>query len=98
MERLYVGDEAIVDVRQFSLDGGRHKALRQAVNRVANYGYTVSFVDPSAADAVLQDEVRSIMTRSRRGDVERGFSMTLGRIFDSNDVGLLLAICRDREG
>ena len=32
------------------------------------------------------------MTKSRRGDVERGFSMTLGRVFDPDDAGLLLAI------
>jgi len=97
MQRLYVGDEAVVDVRHFSLDGGRHKALRQAVNRVANHGYTVSFADPSTADPALKDAVRTIMSRSRRGEVERGFSMTLGRIFDPDDVGLLLAVCRDRD-
>jgi lysylphosphatidylglycerol synthetase-like protein (DUF2156 family) len=33
------------------------------------------------------------MGKSRRGDVERGFSMTLGRIFDRADTGLLLAVC-----
>ena len=32
------------------------------------------------------------MTKSRRGDVERGFSMTLGRAFDASDDGLLLAV------
>ena len=32
------------------------------------------------------------MTKSRRGDVERGFSMTLGRAFDPDDAGLLLAV------
>ena len=38
------------------------------------------------------------MGLSRRGDVERGFSMTLGRIFNPDDRGLLLAVCRDGEG
>ena len=33
------------------------------------------------------------MTESRRGEMERGFSMTLGRIFDPRDTGLLLAVC-----
>ena len=40
MRDLYVGDEAIVDVRRFNLEGGRNKGLRQAVNRIAKYGYT----------------------------------------------------------
>ena len=41
MRFLYIGDEAVVDPRQFSLEGGKMKGLRQAVNRVARYGYTV---------------------------------------------------------
>lgn len=98
MQRLYVGDEAVVDVRQFSLEGGRHKALRQAVNRVANKGYTISFADPARADPALQEAVRAILGGGRRGDVERGFSMTLGRIFDVRDEGLMLAVCRAPDG
>jgi lysylphosphatidylglycerol synthetase-like protein (DUF2156 family) len=35
------------------------------------------------------------MTESRKGDVERGFSMTLGRAFESDDRGLLLAVAFD---
>jgi lysylphosphatidylglycerol synthetase-like protein (DUF2156 family) len=98
MQRLYVGDEAVVDVRHFSLDGGRHKALRQAVNRVANKGYTITFADPAHAGAALQESVRSIAGGGRRGEVERGFSMTLGRLFDPRDEGLLLAVGHGPDG
>jgi lysylphosphatidylglycerol synthetase-like protein (DUF2156 family) len=38
------------------------------------------------------------MTKSRRGDVERGFSMTLGRAFDPSDEGLLLAVVHNPAG
>jgi lysylphosphatidylglycerol synthetase-like protein (DUF2156 family) len=38
------------------------------------------------------------MTKSRRGDVERGFSMTLGRVFDPDDHGLLLAVVHGPAG
>lgn len=92
MHDLYVGDEAVVKVERFSLDGGRFKGLRQAVNRVAKYGYTISFHDPARLDPDLQAQLRDVMTKSRRGDVERGFSMTLGRVFDPADTGLLLAV------
>ena len=47
MRFLYIGDEAVVDPREFSLQGGKMKGLRQAVNRVARYGYTVRFLDPA---------------------------------------------------
>ncbi|MDQ1395288.1 MAG: lysyl-tRNA synthetase, class, partial [Acidimicrobiaceae bacterium] len=95
---LYVGDEAVVDVNRFTLDGGRNKGLRQAVNRIAKYGYTISFHDPATADPALKKALQAVMTKSRRGDVERGFSMTLGRIFDPDDHGLLLAVASDPAG
>ena len=34
MRFVYIGDEAVVDPREFSLEGGKMKGLRQAVNRV----------------------------------------------------------------
>lgn len=98
MREIYVGDEAVVDVNRFDLAGGRNKGLRQAVNRVAKKGYRIEFHDPSSIEPVLEDQLRSLMTESRRGEVERGFSMTLGRIFDPEDRGLLLAVCFGPDG
>ncbi|HEX3621056.1 MAG TPA: phosphatidylglycerol lysyltransferase domain-containing protein [Acidimicrobiales bacterium] len=98
MHDLYVGDEAVVDCTRFSLDGGNAKSLRQAVNRVARNGYRVEFYDPSRLDADLQQSLREVMTRSRRGDVERGFSMTLGRVFLPEDRDLLMAVCYSPDG
>jgi lysylphosphatidylglycerol synthetase-like protein (DUF2156 family) len=98
MHDLYVGDEAVVDVQSFSLEGGRHKGLRQAVNRIARYGYTISFHDPARPEPGLAEAIADVMTKSRRGQMERGFSMTLGRIFDPEDEGLLLAVARDPRG
>jgi len=93
LKDLYVGDEAVVDVRRFRLDGGRNKGLRQAVNRIAKYGYRIEFHDPAHISPQLEASLRALMTESRRGDVERGFSMTLSRIFNPADEGLLLAVC-----
>jgi lysylphosphatidylglycerol synthetase-like protein (DUF2156 family) len=92
MHDLYVGDEGVVRVGSFKLEGGRFKGLRQAVNRVAKYGYRITFHDPSRLDPALRAALQDVMTKSRRGDVERGFSMTLGRAFDPDDAGLLLAV------
>lgn len=92
MHDLYVGDEAVVRTERFALGGGKSKGLRQAVNRVARNGYTISFHDPAHVAPGLARELEEVMTKSRRGGVERGFSMTLGRIFDPRDTGLLLAV------
>ena len=98
MHERYIGDEGVVDVRTFSLEGGARKGLRQAVNRIAKYGYTISFHDPASIDDTLKDAVRAILVKRRRGEVERGFSMTLGRIFDPRDEGLLLAVAHGPDG
>jgi len=98
MHERYIGDEGVVDVRTFSLEGGARKGLRQAVNRIANYGYTISFHDPARLDPALEKAVHDVMVQRRRGEVERGFSMTLGRIFDPRDQGLLLAVAHGPDG
>jgi lysylphosphatidylglycerol synthetase-like protein (DUF2156 family) len=98
MHRLYIGDEAIVDVARFSLEGNKGKSLRQTVNRVARNGYRVEFFDPAAVDPALQPVLLALMAESRQGEVERGFSMTLGRLFDPADKDLLLAVAYGPDG
>ena len=98
MRAMYIGDEAIVGTDAFHLDGGDRKGLRQAVNRVARNGYTVTFHDPTTIDDALRDALTDLLDSSRRGDAERGFSMTLGRAFARCDRGLLLAVSRDQRG
>jgi lysylphosphatidylglycerol synthetase-like protein (DUF2156 family) len=98
MHDLYVGDEAVVRVNRFTLEGGKFKGLRQAVNRIAKYGYRVSFHDPATLDPTLRTALQDVMTKSRRGDVERGFSMTLGRAFDPDDADLLLTVVHGPAG
>ena len=92
MRFLYIGDEAVVDPREFSLEGGKMKGLRQAVNRVARYGYTVRFLDPAHLNPRDAACMAELMAKSRRGEQERGFSMMLGRLFDPRDTGLLLTL------
>jgi lysylphosphatidylglycerol synthetase-like protein (DUF2156 family) len=98
MRFLYIGDEAVVDPRQFSLEGGKMKGLRQAVNRVARYGYTVRFLDPARLGPEDAARLVELMNKSRRGEQERGFSMMLGRLFDPRDSGLLLTLVEGPDG
>ncbi len=94
MHNIYLGDEAVVKLQDFSLAGKHMKGLRQAHNRIQKYGYTVSFHDPSHIDPRLTDELTDLMRLSRQGEHERGFSMMLGRIFDPRDTGLLMTVVR----
>ena len=98
MHNIYLGDEALVMVQSFSLSGGGMKGLRQAHNRIAKYGYTATFHDPAHLDPALSEELTALMSMSRQGEHERGFSMMLGRVFDPRDTGLLLTVVRGPGG
>jgi lysylphosphatidylglycerol synthetase-like protein (DUF2156 family)/UDP-2,3-diacylglucosamine pyrophosphatase LpxH len=95
---VYIGDEAIVDCQTFSLKGKSMKSLRGAYNRMSKSGYHVAIMDTLEAGAELRTQLADLATETRQGEVERGFSMTLSRMFDVRDTGLLLAVCLDPEG
>jgi len=98
LRAVYLGDEAVVECATFTLDGGAMKSLRQAYHRVQRAGFTVTFHDPAALDSVLMRHLTELSVQSRRGEAERGFSMTLSRLFDPQDTGLLLSVARDSAG
>ncbi len=98
MRAFYLGDEGVLDCRAFSLEGRAMRGLRQAHNRVIRAGYTVSLEDPALLAPELRDQLVALASQSRRGEVERGFSMTLSRLFDPDDTGFLMSIARDAEG
>lgn len=95
---LYLGDEAIVDCTTFTLEGRAVRGLRQACHRVERAGYTVDLADPATLDARTRDALLQVARVSRVGEAERGFSMTLSRLFDPADTGLMMSIARDQEG
>ena len=94
----YLGDEAVVDCITFSLQGKSMKSLRGAYNRMKKSGFRVEIHDPAEIGPELKSQLLTLMTETRQGEAERGYSMTLSRIFDPRDRGLLLAVCLDTEG
>jgi lysylphosphatidylglycerol synthetase-like protein (DUF2156 family)/UDP-2,3-diacylglucosamine pyrophosphatase LpxH len=95
---VYMGDEAIANCQTFSLKGKKMKSLRGAYNRVSKAGYHVDVIPALDASPELRRQLEDLATETRQGDVERGFSMTLSRMFDERDTGLLLAVCLDPDG
>ena len=98
MHYLYLGDEAIVDCQNFTLEGGKMKGVRQACTRLKKHGYTVAFLDPADIDPAQVTGVLELISMLRRGEGERGFSMMLGRLFDPKDKGLLLTLVYGPDG
>lgn len=86
LEVLEIGDEAVVDVDTFTLDGRIMRGVRQAASRTKRAGYKVVVrraEDVSPADL---DELVTLAANWRGTDTERGFSMALGRMGDSGSV------------
>jgi lysyl-tRNA synthetase class 2 len=98
LDSLEVGDEAVLDLCEFTLEGRAHRGLRQAVGRVRRAGYTTSVSRQRDLSSDELAELRRAVDRFRNGDVERGFSMALGRIGDPADGDLVVASARDCEG
>jgi len=98
MGALEVGDEAVIDVRGFSLDGSAMRVVRQAVQRVERAGHTVRI--RRHADIGREDMAAVVADADRWRDTEteRGFSMALSRLGDPADGGCVLVECRDAEG
>jgi lysyl-tRNA synthetase class 2 len=88
---LELGDEAIVNVADFSLAGRSMRNVRQMVNRVAKNGYTAEI---RRVTDIPQREIDAIVRTAdswRGGGTERGFSMALGRIGAPGDENCVLA-------
>ncbi|WP_170127348.1 phosphatidylglycerol lysyltransferase domain-containing protein [Kineococcus rhizosphaerae] len=97
LQVLEVGDEAVLDVDAFSLEGRAVRGLRQAVNRARRGGTQVGVRrQQDVPDSELL-EIASAAVTWREGQ-ERGFSMALGRLGDPADPDLLVATARTAEG
>ncbi|MEU6890607.1 bifunctional lysylphosphatidylglycerol synthetase/lysine--tRNA ligase LysX [Streptomyces sp. NPDC046557] len=94
---LQLGDEAILHVAQFDLDGRDMRVTRQAVNRVRRTGATTVIRRHSA---LSEEEMHTIVERAdswRDTETERGFSMALDRLGDPADGDCLLVEAFDAE-
>jgi lysyl-tRNA synthetase class 2 len=94
----YLGDEAIVAVEGFSLDGRAMRGVRQAVNRTCNAGITTEVVREGDLDEVLHSALLDIAERGRDGAPERGFSMALDGLLSRRDADCVLVVARDADG
>jgi lysyl-tRNA synthetase class 2 len=87
---LEFGDEAVLDRDGFTLRGREMRNVRQAVARAVRSGYTVTVARLGDLDPQRTELLRSCADRWRAGDVERGFSMGLGRIDPGRDADTVL--------
>ena len=90
LQSLEMGDEAIIDIETFSLEGRSMRNTRQMVARAKRHGYEVAVTHlDDLSDSELQ-EWRVNAAEWRGKERERGFSMSLGRYGERRDGRALL--------
>ena len=92
---LELGDEAIVNVVDFSLSGRPMRNVRQMVNRVAKNGYTAEVRRVGDIPRQELDRVIHEADNWRGTQVERGFSMALGRLGAPGDENCVLVTAEE---
>ncbi|MGI5399524.1 phosphatidylglycerol lysyltransferase domain-containing protein [Streptomyces sp. CA-135486] len=98
LDALELGDEAIVETDDFTLDGRAMRTVRQAYNRVKRAGYEVRI---RRHEEIPPEEMDVLLGRAddwRDGATERGFSMALGRLGDPGDGRCVMLECTDGQG
>ncbi|WP_369143828.1 phosphatidylglycerol lysyltransferase domain-containing protein [Streptomyces sp. R44] len=98
LDALELGDEAIVETDEFTLDGRAMRTVRQAFNRVKRAGYEVRI---RRHEDIPADEMAELLRKAddwRDGATERGFSMALGRLGDPRDGRCVMLECTDEKG
>ncbi|MGW6396184.1 phosphatidylglycerol lysyltransferase domain-containing protein [Streptomyces sp. NPDC055103] len=98
LDALELGDEAIVETDEFTLDGRAMRTVRQAFNRVKRAGYEVRIRRHEDIPGAEMDELLRKADDWRDGATERGFSMALGRLGDPRDGRCVMLECTDGQG
>ncbi len=88
---LELGDEAIVEVADFSLQGRSMKNVRQMVTRVGRHGYVAEVRRVGDVSRPEIDRLNSQADSWRGSPTERGFSMALGRVGACGDENCVIA-------
>ena len=95
LRALYIGDEAVVDTRMFSLEGRGSRKVRQSVARLERAGYRAELVRAEELDGSLVDELDQLSGRWRADAPERGFTMAMDSL---RGKGGLVVVARDESG
>ena len=98
LDALELGDEAVVDVTTFSLQGRAMRTVRQAVSRVRRAGYETTVRRLHDIPAEELATLRSLVAAWRGGPAERGFSMALSRVADRDDDPDAVLVVATAEG
>jgi lysyl-tRNA synthetase, class II len=95
---IYLGDEAVLDLDRFCLEGRTRRIARQSWHRAQRAGLTATVCRSGQLDPKELAALGALAARWHGATPERGFSMALGRLFDPRDANGFLVVGRDAGG
>jgi lysyl-tRNA synthetase class 2 len=98
LRALYHGDEGVIAVTSFSLEGRAVRKVRQSVHRLERAGYSAACIFAEDVDGTLAAELAEVAAEWRGSQPQRGFTMEFDSIFDVGGRDALFVIGRDASG
>ena len=98
LRTVYIGDEAVVDPRTFSLEGRAIRKVRQSVNRLQKAGYTVIVRRRDELTPELLSGLLRVSQLWLGGQPERGFSMAMDDLWAPEHASAVFAIALAADG
>jgi lysyl-tRNA synthetase, class II len=98
LRSLYHGDEAIIEVGSFSLEGRPIRKVRQSVSRLQRSGYRVDIRYAGEIDDDLAAALERVAEEWRGGAPQKGYTMELDTLFRLDREEALFVIGLDPDG
>jgi lysyl-tRNA synthetase class 2 len=98
LHAIYHGDEAVIDVDVFSLEGRAIRKVRQSVTRLGRKGYRAEVLYAGDVDEGLRGQLERIFKQWCGKATVKGHAMELDTLFRLDGDDALFVIGRDQEG
>lgn len=95
---LYHGDEAVLDLERFSLDGRAIRKVRQSVARLERAGFTTEVVRARDVPLDTRSELAGVEAAWRGDEPVRGFAMAMDDLFRLEGDDAVFALGRGPDG
>ena len=97
MRRLYLGDEAVLDLERFDIETPARKGAREGWKRGIREGLAAMLVRSRDLTPEAVTELKGLSEAWLGDEEERGFSMALSRLFDPRDEATWFLVAREAQ-
>ena len=98
LRSLYIGDEAIVELARFSLEGRRIRKVRQSVHRLERAGYRIELRELGDLEPATLAELEAVAVRFLRGAPDRSFAWSMDTLRGAHQRDSVVVLARDATG